>query len=77
MTIEAVLANEHFQLPEVVRLGWLLAQLVYHQDESDTRQRGLELVTPVLKAAEVVELAHCDPPTTRLALDAWHVSDDN
>lgn len=76
VTIEAVLANEHFQLPEVVRLGWLLAQLSCRHDESDIRKPELVLVTAVLKAAEVVELARCDPPTIRLALDAWHLSDD-
>jgi hypothetical protein len=77
--IEAVLANPHFQLPEVARLGWLVAQLHHdlpmHQGNL-SRQRvaevgALAMIPPVLAAAEEVELARNDEPTLRLALSAW------
>jgi hypothetical protein len=79
--IEAVLANPIPELPEVVRLGWLLAQL--QQDlpaigESIHRDRlpavaALAMLPPVLAAAERVELARCDRQTALLAIDSWRI----
>lgn len=77
--IEAVLANPLATLPEVVRLGWLLAQL--HLDlpqfqGSLLRDRLLQIgplamIPPVVAAAQEVELATLDEPTLALALSAW------
>jgi hypothetical protein len=79
--IEAVLANPHGQLPEVVRLGWMLGQL--HLDlpllsEGIQLDRlphvaALAMIPPALAAAEHVELARLDEDTLALALDAWQV----
>jgi hypothetical protein len=81
--MEAVLANPHFQLPEVVRLAWLLAQL--HNDlplnqgnlsrDRVTTVGTLAAIPPVLMAAEEVELVRFDDATLRLALAAWHCGD--
>ena len=79
--IEAVLTNPHFNLPEVVRLAWLLAQLnndlPIHQDNLP-RDRVAEmgafaLVPATLAAAETVELARSDQPTLAAALDVWQI----
>ena len=77
--IEAVLTNPDPQLPEVLRLGWLLAQL--QLDLSDyqgmlNRDRAefvgsLALLPAVLAAAEDVELARLDRPTLTSAISAW------
>jgi hypothetical protein len=77
--IEAVLANPHDALPEVVRLGWLLsmlnADLPMYSEHIDparrTRVCGLSMLPAALAAAEVVELARFDRPTVELALGAW------
>lgn len=76
---EAVLTNPLAELPEVVRLGWLLAQLnldlPVHQANL-ARDRlltlgSLALATAALFAAAEVELARADEPTLRTALEAW------
>lgn len=76
---EAVLTNPLPELPEVVRLGWLLAQLnldlPIHQANL-ARDRlltlgSLALATAALFAAAEVELARADEPTLRTALEAW------
>jgi hypothetical protein len=74
-----VLTNNIPQLPEVVRLGWLLAQL--HCDlpgfsESLPADRlpglaQLALLPPALLAAQELELAEFNPQTLRTALSAW------
>ncbi|MGE0609208.1 MAG: hypothetical protein AB7O62_19100 [Pirellulales bacterium] len=77
--IEAVLANALHELPEVLRLGWLVAQLnsdlPRYQGEiprpSLRRVAALALLPALLAAAEQVELARCDEPTLVLALRAW------
>jgi len=81
--MEAVLANPIAELPEVVRLAWLLAQLNLdlpkfqgnlHRDR--LRQIGpLALIPPVLAAAQDVELARCDEQTLSTALAAWNLGD--
>jgi len=70
VSFEAMLANPQRELPEIVRLAWLLAQVEMSRDAA------LALVPPVLAAAEDVELARCDTPTMALALRAWHVTSD-
>lgn len=77
--IEAVLANPIERLPEVVRLGWLLAQLnvdlpMFSEEilaDRVPRIAGLALLPVILTAAETVELARFDPPTLQLALTHW------
>lgn len=79
VTIEAVLVNVEPTLPEVARLGWLIAQL--HQDvpiysESIPQQRlnrvaALAMLPPALLAAEEVELVTYKPATLHTALVAW------
>jgi hypothetical protein len=77
--IEAVLANPHAELPEVVRLAWLVSQLSldlpkYSEKIDPTRLAhvaALAVMPPVLSAAEQVELARYDDATLRLALSSW------
>jgi hypothetical protein len=77
--IEAVLANPIAELPEVVRLGWLLAQLNLELPRyrgALHRRRLVELwslamIPPVLAAAEDVELARFDAETIATALANW------
>ena len=81
VTIEAVLANPHPELPETLRLGWLLGQL--NQDlpiysERIDRARvplvaSLAMLPLVLAAAETVELARLETATLQSALTCWHL----
>lgn len=82
--IEGVLANPRPELPEIVRLGWLIAQLNAEMpafEGTRTRPRTialmrLALVPIVLAAAEEVELVRCDSPTLAAALEYWKVTID-
>lgn len=74
--IEAVLANPHPQLPEAVRLGWLLSRLGARRDGCRERDLALPLIPAVLAAAEEVDLARCDEATMALAVGAWCVSEE-
>ncbi len=83
--LEAVLANPIPELPELLRLAWLVAQL--NLDLPDYRELlatatttkgwtpaaiyGLAMLAPILTAAEDVELARFEPAITRQALAAW------
>ncbi|MEQ8791471.1 MAG: hypothetical protein RIC55_34730 [Pirellulaceae bacterium] len=79
--IEALLANANDALPEMVRLGWYIAQLNLNlpmfseQVPADRLPHvaALAMLPPVLTAAEHVELARCDADTLQSALDAWDV----
>ncbi len=79
--LEAVLTNNVPQLPEVVRLGWLLAQLncdlpVFSESLSADRLpiiSQLALLPPVLQAAQEVELTVFNSQTLAAALSAWHI----
>jgi hypothetical protein len=80
--IEAVLTNPLAELPEVVRLGWLWAQLnldlpkfqdALHRDRLHQIGR-LAMIPAVLAAAEDVELARLDEATLAMALTAWRAS---
>jgi len=78
---EAVLTNPHAELPEALRLGWLLAQVnqslpMYSETirpQRLPRLARLALLPPVLAASAEVEWARLDEPTLRLALAAWHL----
>jgi hypothetical protein len=78
--IEAVLANPIAELPEVLRLGWLLAQLNLDLPKFQGEMRrdrlarvgALAMLPPILAAAEQVELARNSVETLTTALSAWH-----
>jgi hypothetical protein len=84
VTLEAVLVNPHPQLPEIVRIAWLMAQLnsdLPRFAESLPPRRGgrafaLAMLAPALTAAETVELAPCDEAAIDGALDAWRLRED-
>ncbi len=79
VTFEGLLANPVPQLPEVLRLGWLLGQLNFDLAAlaEPLGAKRLEAVGPlaliplVLAAAEDIELARYDQQHLRLALDSW------
>ncbi len=81
---EAVLANPHPQLPETLRLGWLLSQLnidVPRYSDSISAERvslvaSLATLPLVLSAAETVELARLDAETLQAALQCWHLPEE-
>jgi hypothetical protein len=83
--LEALLANPHPRLPEVVRLGWLLGQLqadlpplVEHVPAGRAESlMMLAMVPATLAAAEDVELASCDAATIGDSLKCWHVPHDS
>lgn len=67
LEFEAVLANAWPMLPEVVRLGWLVACSAFEANE----QESLALIPPTIEAAEHVELARLDPTTVECAVKQW------
>jgi hypothetical protein len=80
--LEGVLANPVAQLPEVVRLAWLVAQLnldlpahseAIHADRLPHIARFAMLV-PALIAAESVELVRFAPDEVSRAIAAWRLS---
>jgi hypothetical protein len=79
--IEALLANPQDRLPEVVRLGWLLAQLQLELPRFGEhisalrlpRLAALAMIPAALAAAQHVELSNLQQATIRLALDAWRL----
>lgn len=77
VSMEAMLANPHPELPEVVRLAWLLAQLPLTEKTDDRERARLALIPAVLSAAADVELLSASEPTLRAALRHWHLADDD
>lgn len=81
VTFEAVLTHPHAELPETLRLAWLLSQLNLDLPMLSERVPAgqLQQVAPlatlplVLAAATEVELAQLDATTLRLALECWHL----
>jgi hypothetical protein len=79
--IEAMLANPHPKLPEVVRLAWLLSQLnldVPKFSENIHPDRlphitALAMLPVALEAAHYVELVTFDRELLPLAIDAWRL----
>jgi hypothetical protein len=77
--IEAVLANPIAELPEVLRLGWLLSQLHIDLPKYDGnlhRDRRAELwrlamIPSLVAAGQEVELARMSPATIATAVAAW------
>ena len=82
--IEGVLANPHPQLPEAVRLGWLLSQLNLdlpllsenvHADRLP-RVAGLAMLPAALAAGREVELCQDLPELLGQAMKAWRLAAD-
>jgi hypothetical protein len=80
--IEAVLANPHADLPEILRMAWLLSQLQLdlpllseniHADRLPHVAR-LAMLPAVLKAADNADLVPFSPQTIERALAAWQLS---
>jgi hypothetical protein len=81
VTLEAVLVNPLPELPEAVRMAWLVGQLngdLPRFADSLPAGRGaaafgLAMLAPTLAAAETVELSRCDEEMLAVALDAWRL----
>ena len=70
--IELVLTNPVANVPEVIRLAWLIAQLSI-PDDSDVATDQLALVACCLAAAEQLGLAACQPASIAEALQQWRI----
>jgi hypothetical protein len=81
VSFEAVLTNPVAELPEVLRMAWLLAQLncslpKYSEHIAVEHRAAVAqwaLVPPVLAAAEYVDLASLSPESLALAMTAWRL----
>lgn len=73
--LEAVLANAWMELPEALRLGWLLAQLGKADAAIPPARRrmviALATLPAALEAGEYVEWTRADRRTLEAALAAW------
>lgn len=82
VSIEALMINPLAELPEVVRLAWLLAQNAILRDAasgalsdaSRLRLIPLAMLPPVMAAAEVLELSKCNEAIAELAIEHWHIA---
>lgn len=81
VSIEAVLANPIAELPEAVRLAWLIAQLqldlpmysdAVHRDRLPAIA-GFAMLPAVLTAAEQVELVRNTPELLARAVELWRL----
>ncbi|HUY89780.1 MAG TPA: hypothetical protein VMV10_13685 [Pirellulales bacterium] len=83
VVIEAVLANPFGELPEIVRLGWLLSTLnldlpKYSESippERLTRLAKLAMLPVALQSAAELELAPGGPTPLAVAIGAWGLAD--
>ena len=81
VTIEVVAADPHADLPESVRLAWMLSQLnvdlpIFSENMRPDRRAGiaaLAMLPPTLVAAEEMELVCYSPQTVASAIDAWGI----
>jgi len=79
--IEAVLANQNPELPEVVRLAWMISQLhldvpLYGENVHIDRLPHVArfaMLLPALQAAEEVELVQLGPDLVQRAISAWNL----
>lgn len=74
--IEAMLANPRPELPEALRLGWLLLQLTANDQKSSERRwsaAGLAILAVALEAGESVEWTRFDQQTLEAALIAFRL----
>lgn len=80
--LEALLANPRDELPEVLRMAWLLSQLnndlPVHSDSIPrnrlSRISGLAMLPATLIAAEELGLSRFDQQTLRLAIQHWQIA---
>lgn len=80
--LEGVLTNVMAELPEVLRLGWLLSQLQLDLPSLSEQISGerleqvapLAMLPPILQAAETVELGTFSNETMACALAGWRVT---
>jgi hypothetical protein len=80
--LEALLTNSDPQIPETLRLAWLLGQLdlerpIYSQSINSLRLRrivGLAMVVPTLLAAEQLDLCQVDRALVARALRLWRLA---
>jgi hypothetical protein len=78
--VEPMPSDSPGQLPQVVRLAWLLSQLnvdlPIFSEQIPAAHRSdiaaLAMLPPVLTVAANLELAQCDLATVQAALDAWY-----
>lgn len=85
VVIEALLTNPHGELPEVVRLGWLLSSLNLDLPKYSeaippkrlTRLAPLAMLPVALEAAAKVELTPGGPALLERAVAAWRLADSN
>jgi len=79
--LEALLFNPVQELPETLRLGWMVSQLngdLPRFAEAAPGPRlgeliGLAMIPPVLAAAEEVELARCGESEIARAIEVWRL----
>ncbi len=78
--IEAVLANPIPELPEIVRLAWLVSQIRGPRStmtklpiERAIEIHRLAILPAVLAAAQLVELSQVDEAHVALAIEQWHI----
>ncbi len=78
--IEAVLANPIPELPEIVRLAWLVSQIRGPRStmtklpiERAIELHRLAILPAVLAAAQLVELSQVDEAHVALAIEQWHI----
>src|SRR5262249_42108900 len=77
--IEAAPSDPVNELPEIVRLGWLISMLNLDlprycekiNPKRLTMTAGLAMFPVALKAASEINLAQCDEGTIRLAIGTW------
>lgn len=80
--IEAMLTNPLAEIPEVVRLVWLVVQLQLELPRFSeslglrTIQKiaPLAMLPPTLAAAQVLEIAQCTNDVIALAIEHWYVA---
>ncbi|NIP85068.1 MAG: hypothetical protein GTO03_05700 [Planctomycetales bacterium] len=85
VAIEGVLANPWVDLPEVVRLAWLLGQLQAPAAGDRASAAGdrrppvvaLAMLPATLQAAELVELAGFSLATIERAMEVWQIAIDD
>jgi hypothetical protein len=79
--IEAVLTNPLPELPEVMRLGWLLSQLYTTPfrtlsglpPDAFDRLVPIAMLAPSLACGEVLELTKCNESIAELAIENWNI----
>jgi hypothetical protein len=72
LLFEAMLANPLPELPEVLRLAWLLCQLLTrHRSPIAPPVASLAWIPAVLEAGQEVELCRCDEASLQSAIRHW------